>query len=50
VPSSPFGEKKGLDTDPHKNNFNTNMEDLQKCTSDAMTGKNSSNNNNKSER
>jgi hypothetical protein len=45
VPVSPF-EEKGLETDLSKNNSNTNMEDLQKMTSDVTTGKSGSNNNN----
>ncbi len=45
VPVSPF-EEKGFDTDLSKNNSNTNMEDMQKITSNVATGKSSSNNNN----
>jgi hypothetical protein len=44
VPVSPFEEKR-LDTDLGKNNNNTNMEDLQKMTSDVTIGKSSNNNN-----
>ncbi len=47
VPVSPFEERR-FDSDLSKNNntsSNMNMEDLQKMTSDIMTSKNNSNNN-----
>ena len=44
VPVSPFEERR-FASDASKNNRNTNMEDLQKMTSDVVTGKGNSNNN-----
>ena len=44
VPVLPF-EDKGFDADLSKNNSNTDMEDLQKMTSN-LTGKTTTNNNN----
>ena len=38
VPVLPF-EEKGFDADISKNNSNTDMEDLQKMTSNVTTGK-----------
>ncbi len=43
VPVSPFEEKKGLGTDLSKNNHSINMNDLQKMSTDMMTGKNNNN-------
>ena len=40
----PF-EEKGFDADLSKNNSNTDMEDLQKMTSNVTTGKTNNNNN-----
>ena len=40
----PF-EEKGFDADLSKNNSNTDMEDLQKMTSNVTTGKTTTNNN-----
>ncbi len=40
----PF-EEKGFDADLSKNNSNTDMEDLQKMTSNVTTGKTTNNNN-----
>jgi hypothetical protein len=45
VPVLPF-EEKGFDADLSKNNSNTDMEDLQKMTSNVTTGKTNNNNNN----
>ncbi len=42
----PFEEKKGFDADLSKNNSNTDMEDLQKMTSNVTTGKTTTTNNN----
>ncbi len=44
VPVLPI-EEKGFDADLSKNNSNTDMEDLQKMTSNVMTGKITTNNN-----
>lgn len=44
VPVLPF-EEKGFDADLSKNNSNTDMEDLQKMTSNVTTGKTTKNNN-----
>jgi hypothetical protein len=44
VPVLPF-EEKGFDADLSKNNSNTDMEDLQKMTSNVTTGKTNNNNN-----
>ena len=44
VPVLPF-EEKGFDADLSKNNSNTDMEDLQKMTSNLTTGKTNNNNN-----
>jgi len=44
VPVFPF-EEKGFDADLSKNNSNTDMEDLQKMTSNVTTGKTTTNNN-----
>ena len=44
VPVLPF-EEKGFDADISKNNSNTDMEDLQKMTSNVTTGKTTTNNN-----
>ena len=41
----PF-EEKGFDADLSKNNSNTDMEDLQKMTSNVTTGKTTTTNNN----
>lgn len=41
----PF-EEKGFDADLSKNNSNTDMEDLQKLTSNVTTGKTTTTNNN----
>jgi hypothetical protein len=45
VPVLPL-EEKGFDADLSKNNSNTDMEDLQKMTSNVTTGKTTANNNN----
>jgi hypothetical protein len=45
VPVLPF-EEKGFDADLSKNNSNTDMEDLQKMTSNVTTGKTTTTNNN----
>ena len=45
VPVLPF-EEKGFDADISKNNSNTDMEDLQKMTSNVTTGKTTTTNNN----
>ena len=42
VPVLPF-EEKGFDADLDKNNSNTDMEDLQKMTSNVTTGKTNNN-------
>ena len=44
VPVLPFEEKR-FDADLSKNNSNTDMEDLQKMTSNVTTGKTNNNNN-----
>ena len=44
VPVLPL-EEKGFDADLSKNNSNTDMEDLQKMTSNVTTGKTTKNNN-----
>ena len=44
VPVLPF-EEKGFDADLSKNNSNTDMEDLQKMTSNVTTGKTTTANN-----
>ena len=43
VPVLPF-EEKGFDADISKNKSNTDMEDLQKMTSNVTTGKTNNNN------
>ena len=43
VPVLPF-EEKGFDADLSNNNSNTDMEDLQKMTSNVTTGKTNNNN------
>ncbi len=45
VPVLPL-EEKGFDADLSKNNSNTDMEDLQKMTSNVTTGKTTTTNNN----
>jgi hypothetical protein len=45
VPVLPFEEKR-FDADLSKNNSNTDMEDLQKMTSNVTTGKTTTTNNN----
>ncbi len=45
VPVSPFEERRFTSYTRENNSSNTNMEDLQKMTSDVSTDKSSSNNN-----
>ena len=45
VPVSPFEEKRSASDTRKNDNDNMNMEDLQKMTSDVVTGKGNSNNN-----